>query len=171
MIAATQTPGAYTADDGSEPCTLREGHASPRVWTRPRCLTTQTDMLSFYQWQLVVLGSACVLLLSLEKYALRKTTAELEAESNATPAIVSRLSRRYLCVYAIVMGERVQRRCRTVIDRHSTPTGADWLQGPYIYSLYREQYELPERLVALLFVLGFLSAGLAAPLVGIWADQ
>ena len=50
-------------------------------------------------------------------------------------------------------------------------TGADWLQGPYIYSLYREQYGLPERLVAFLFVLGFLTAGVAAPLVGVWADQ
>ncbi|KXN87334.1 Major facilitator superfamily domain-containing protein 5 [Leucoagaricus sp. SymC.cos] len=49
--------------------------------------------------------------------------------------------------------------------------GADWLQGPYVYSLYREQYEFPERLVALLFVTGFVSAGMAAPLVGVWADQ
>ena len=50
-------------------------------------------------------------------------------------------------------------------------TGADWLQGPYVYSLYREQYNFPERLVAILFVTGFVSAGLAAPLVGVWADQ
>lgn len=50
-------------------------------------------------------------------------------------------------------------------------TGADWLQGPYVYSLYREQYEFPERLVAVLFVTGFMSAGLAAPLVGVWADE
>jgi MFS family permease len=49
--------------------------------------------------------------------------------------------------------------------------GADWLQGPYVYSLYREQYGFPERLVAVLFVTGFVSAGLAAPLVGVWADQ
>lgn len=49
--------------------------------------------------------------------------------------------------------------------------GADWLQGPYIYSLYKEQYALPERLVAVLFVTGFMSAGLAAPLIGVWADQ
>ena len=49
--------------------------------------------------------------------------------------------------------------------------GADWLQGPYIYSLYKEQYAFPERLVALLFVTGFMTAGLAAPLVGVWADQ
>lgn len=49
--------------------------------------------------------------------------------------------------------------------------GADWLQGPYIFSLYREQYGFSERVVASLFVTGFLSAGLAAPLVGVWADQ
>ena len=49
--------------------------------------------------------------------------------------------------------------------------GADWLQGPYVYSLYREQYAFPERLVAVLFVIGFLSAGVTAPLVGAWADQ
>jgi hypothetical protein len=49
--------------------------------------------------------------------------------------------------------------------------GADWLQGPYVYSLYREQYDFPERLVALLFVTGFMSAGLTAPLIGVWADQ
>ncbi|KAF8644904.1 hypothetical protein AX16_008187 [Volvariella volvacea WC 439] len=50
-------------------------------------------------------------------------------------------------------------------------SGADWLQGPYIYSLYREQYNFPERVVAVLFVTGFMSAGLTAPLIGVWADQ
>jgi len=43
-----------------------------------------------------------------------------------------------------------------------------------VYLLYREQYELPERMVAVLFVTGFMSdgsAGVTAPLVGVWADQ
>lgn len=40
-----------------------------------------------------------------------------------------------------------------------------------MYSLYREQYGLSERMVAVLFVTGFMSAGLTAPLVGVWADQ
>ena len=44
-------------------------------------------------------------------------------------------------------------------------------QGPYVYSLYREQYGFPERAVAILFVTGFTSGGLTAPLVGVWADQ
>lgn len=45
------------------------------------------------------------------------------------------------------------------------------MQGPYVYSLYREQYGFDERIVAILFVTGFVSAGLTAPLVGVWADQ
>ena len=49
--------------------------------------------------------------------------------------------------------------------------GADWLQGPYAYSLYKDQYGFSERMVALFFVAGFLSAGIAAPMVGAWADQ
>lgn len=40
-----------------------------------------------------------------------------------------------------------------------------------MYSLYNEEYEFPERMVALLFVTGFMSAALTAPLVGAWADQ
>ncbi|GAV99776.1 DUF791-domain-containing protein [Lentinula edodes] len=67
-------------------------------------------------------------------------------------SLLAKLTRQYLFVYAMVMG-------------------ADWLQGPYIYSLYREQYKFPERLVALLFVTGFSSGALTAPLVGAWADQ
>ncbi|EMD35660.1 hypothetical protein CERSUDRAFT_53292 [Gelatoporia subvermispora B] len=65
---------------------------------------------------------------------------------------MSKLARQYLTVYAVVMG-------------------ADWLQGPYVYSLYKEEYAFPERLVAVFFVTGFLSAGLTAPLIGVWADQ
>ncbi|KAI0717058.1 DUF791-domain-containing protein [Earliella scabrosa] len=110
---------------------------------------------NFYEWQLIVLVATCTALLVIEKYILRRkdaSTHETSPEAGAPDAIVSRLSRQYLCVYAIVMG-------------------ADWLQGPYIYSLYREQYGLPERLVAFLFVLGFLTAGVAAPLVGVWADE
>lgn len=37
--------------------------------------------------------------------------------------------------------------------------------------MYRDQYTLPPASVALLFLTGFVSAGLAAPFVGVWADQ
>ncbi|KAI0754191.1 hypothetical protein C8Q80DRAFT_352712 [Daedaleopsis nitida] len=110
-------------------------------------------MASFYEVQLFVLIVVCIASFFFEKHLLRRQSIpELDSENGAPPSIVSSLSRRYLSVYAVVMG-------------------ADWLQGPYIYSLYREQYGLPERWVALLFVLGFLTAGVVAPLVGVWADQ
>ncbi|KAF6764438.1 hypothetical protein DFP72DRAFT_1059419 [Ephemerocybe angulata] len=114
--------------------------------------------LGFYEVQLLVLAVICaagfVLDRRLSSFLKGKETAEsrLENGKDGNAAAAAALTRRYLLVYAIVMG-------------------ADWLQGPYVYSLYREQYGFPERTVAVLFVTGFLSAGLAAPLVGVWADQ
>lgn len=45
---------------------------------------------------------------------------------------------------------------------------ADWLQGPFVYSLYHDEYSYSIQVVAALFVLGFLSAGLSAPFIGDW---
>ncbi|KAF5357089.1 hypothetical protein D9756_006751 [Leucocoprinus leucothites] len=117
---------------------------------------------TFYEAWLGILTVVCLLLLLAERYVSKKEkslqvkeSADDRIESQRSPGIpgaLKALAKKYLVVYAIVMG-------------------ADWLQGPYVYSLYRQQYDFPERLVALLFVTGFLSAGMAAPLVGVWADQ
>lgn len=48
---------------------------------------------------------------------------------------------------------------------------ADWLQGPYFYSLYRYSHGLPEATVAQLFTTGFVSAGISASFVGALADR
>ncbi|KAI0761320.1 hypothetical protein BD413DRAFT_486210 [Trametes elegans] len=110
-------------------------------------------MSTFYHWQLALLVLVCAISFVLERHVLRKDAAPGRGgEGHGFSSVVSKLSRHYLSVYAIVMA-------------------ADWLQGPYIYSLYREQHALPERFVALLFVLGFLTAGISAPAVGVWADQ
>ncbi|KAJ3764070.1 hypothetical protein EV360DRAFT_32252 [Lentinula raphanica] len=113
----------------------------------------------FYETQLIVLTSCCALFLLAEHIvSRRKKVGRDEAETRLLedggyhPSLLGKLTRQYLFVYALVMG-------------------ADWLQGPYVYSLYREQYKFPERLVALLFVTGFSSGALTAPLVGAWADQ
>ncbi|KAH9048421.1 hypothetical protein EDB84DRAFT_1456928 [Lactarius hengduanensis] len=131
---------------------------------------------TFYQYQLGWLAVICTVLLAFERYLKSKKSATvnlkelsvdeenlevgeatLQSNGAAVPAITPRsgalgtLMRKYLLVYAIVMG-------------------ADWLQGPYVYSLYREQYAFPERQVAVLFVTGFISAAIFAPLVGVWAD-
>ncbi|KZT07017.1 DUF791-domain-containing protein [Laetiporus sulphureus 93-53] len=120
---------------------------------------------SFYELQLICLVSFCLVSLLVERHLSKRRAnpkAELEEEdghhvtstaaTSGSGHVLSTLTRQYLIVYAIVMG-------------------ADWLQGPYIYSLYKEQYAFPERLVAAFFVTGFMSAGLMAPVVGVLADQ
>ncbi|KAI3614122.1 major facilitator superfamily transporter domain-containing protein 5 [Moniliophthora roreri] len=111
-------------------------------------------MSNFYERQLLWLTGTCVFSLFVEhQVSKRKQASNADARrEKGSSTMLSTLMRQYLVVYAIVM-------C------------ADWLQGPYVYSLYREQYGFPERLVAVLFVTGFMSAGLTAPLVGAWADQ
>jgi len=130
---------------------------------------------TFYQFQLGLLAVICTVFLALERYLKSKKTTpvnlkELSVEENlevghstlssngaALPAVTPRagalstLMRKYILVYAIVMG-------------------ADWLQGPYVYSLYREQYAFPERQVAVLFVTGFMSAAVFAPFLLCAAD-
>ncbi|PVH96804.1 major facilitator superfamily domain-containing protein 5 [Periconia macrospinosa] len=49
--------------------------------------------------------------------------------------------------------------------------GADWLQGPYIYPIYKDEKGLEETLVALLFMIGFLSGGISASFAGSFADR
>ncbi|KAF9788364.1 hypothetical protein BJ322DRAFT_1048492 [Thelephora terrestris] len=114
-------------------------------------------MWDFYESQLAVLVFFSAFFYGLDRKVSRKAAPKersdnLENGNVAHPENVSSLARKYLTVYAIVMG-------------------ADWLQGPYVYSLYNEEYEFPERMVAFLFVTGFMSAALTAPLVGAWADQ
>ncbi|KAJ7485793.1 hypothetical protein FB451DRAFT_1350207 [Mycena latifolia] len=118
---------------------------------------------SFYEYQLLYLSIACLVAVIADQVVSKsrrrqsaKDSREERAEGglsgSGSAGALAALTRQYLMVYAIVMG-------------------ADWLQGPYVYSLYHEQYNFPERIVAVLFVTGFVSAGLFAPLIGVWADQ
>ena len=68
-------------------------------------------------------------------------------------------------------------------------TTADWLQGPYIYPIYKGSFSknlpmndihtdnaidekgLPEETVAFLFLIGFVSAGISASFAGRFADR
>ncbi|KAJ8112101.1 hypothetical protein OPT61_g5447 [Boeremia exigua] len=48
---------------------------------------------------------------------------------------------------------------------------ADWLQGPYIYPIYKDEKGLTEEMVAFLFLIGFVSAGISASFAGTFADR
>ncbi|KAJ7809854.1 hypothetical protein B0H14DRAFT_2864972 [Mycena olivaceomarginata] len=77
------------------------------------------------------------------------------------------------CLAALIADRRASAGRRRLAAKDSREDRAEG--GPerahMSYSLYREQYGFPERTVAILFVTGFVSAGLAAPLIGVWADQ
>ncbi|KAI4166945.1 MAG: hypothetical protein LQ343_007617 [Gyalolechia ehrenbergii] len=48
---------------------------------------------------------------------------------------------------------------------------ADWLQGPFIYTLYKDEKLLPEAIVARLFTTGFLAGAASGFFVGSLADR
>ncbi|KAK1759631.1 hypothetical protein QBC47DRAFT_398440 [Echria macrotheca] len=58
----------------------------------------------------------------------------------------------FLTVYALVMA-------------------SDWLQGPYLYPLYRDFHSLPSSTISALFTTGFVSGAISGGVVGSWADR
>ncbi|KAI0192087.1 molybdate-anion transporter MOT2 [Xylaria flabelliformis] len=48
---------------------------------------------------------------------------------------------------------------------------ADWLQGPYLFSLYRDEYALAPGLVLNLYITDFLTTAFSAYLIGVLADK
>ncbi|APA08559.1 hypothetical protein SS1G_02268 [Sclerotinia sclerotiorum 1980 UF-70] len=111
--------------------------------------------MNFYDGAFLVLISACALL-TWRQYHMREESAEDKRNANvATPlakAEASRFIKLFLTVYCLVMA-------------------SDWLQGPYVYSLYKDQFGLDEKIVALLFTTGFLSGGISGYFVGSFADK
>lgn len=59
---------------------------------------------------------------------------------------------------------------RRFIPLYLAVNEADWLQGPYIYPLYKDEKKLPEETVANLFMAGFLAAAISASFMGKLAD-
>jgi MFS family permease len=49
--------------------------------------------------------------------------------------------------------------------------GSDWLQGAYVYTLYKDEKNLAESVVAMLFTCGFLAAAISAVSTGALADK
>jgi len=112
--------------------------------------------MNFYDSAFLLLVTGCGLLSWRQYYTGEKTPEEKSLnQSMITPrakAEASQFTRLFLTVYCLVMG-------------------SDWLQGPYVYSLYKDQFGLPERTVAALFTTGFLSGGISGYFVGQFADR
>lgn len=85
-----------------------------------------------------------------EKKSLRAKRAR-EGREAAAAAHAARASD-FLAVYALVMA-------------------ADWLQGPFLYSLYTDEHRVAPARVPLLFATGFVAGGVSASVVGGMADR
>ena len=98
---------------------------------------------------LAVLGCGLAILLTID---MRIATTRLHAPARSCASLrPSRLERVYLAAYGFAVA-------------------ADWLQGPYVYALY-QQLGYDRHAIALLFVVGFGTSGVAGPLVGDLADR
>ncbi|KEY75016.1 hypothetical protein S7711_01357 [Stachybotrys chartarum IBT 7711] len=61
--------------------------------------------------------------------------------------------------------------CTTFLVGYGLAIAADWLQGGFLYSLYKNTFELPEPTIASLFATGFFCGGISATFVGTFADR
>ncbi|CAG8951188.1 hypothetical protein HYFRA_00007935 [Hymenoscyphus fraxineus] len=111
--------------------------------------------MNFYHSAFIFLTSSCGLL-TWQQY--RKREEKPDEKRDNQPSITPRakveareFQRLFLTVYCLVMA-------------------ADWLQGPYVYSLYRDQFGLGERVVGLLFMAGFLSGAISGYFAGQFTD-
>ncbi|KAM0331685.1 hypothetical protein ACHAQA_003364 [Verticillium albo-atrum] len=106
-------------------------------------------MLDTYQLNLAGLLLACSVL-----FATRPSDKPTPSPAKATKVKkTSNASQRaFFAVYALVMA-------------------SDWLQGPFLYALYRDEHRLPPHLIPHLFTTGFLAGALAAPFIGALADS
>lgn len=107
----------------------------------------QSELNQYY------MGWFVTCLLSL--FAFRKYFHVGEASTSRPQAVVSseftRFQRSYVIVYLIMMG-------------------ADWLQGPYVYALYKHYgYGIAE--IGMLFIVGFGSSMIFGTIVGSMADK
>ena len=98
---------------------------------------------AFFQAQFYVLAAATVCLTAWSRYSDR---------GDGSKSAGAALARTYLPVYALIMT-------------------SDWLQGPYMYRLLSVNHGYKPSGIAALFVVGFLSAAVASPVVGRWADM
>ncbi|KAK4187218.1 hypothetical protein QBC35DRAFT_452533 [Podospora australis] len=83
---------------------------------------------------------------SLKKTGEAATQDANDKKSKKNPALP------FLVVYTLVMA-------------------SDWLQGPFLYSLYREEHSVSPALISSLFTTGFLSGAASGTFIGALADR
>ncbi|KAI9826614.1 MAG: hypothetical protein M1832_006210 [Thelocarpon impressellum] len=112
--------------------------------------------MGFYTYNFIALIAGCAGL----KYRQHRQDVKAETEKAAgdeVPDLGGRVEadnfkKTFMVVYLLVMG-------------------ADWLQGPYVYALYKDEMGFAESTIAALFTTGFLSGAISGYFVGSLADR
>ncbi|OBZ67712.1 Molybdate-anion transporter, partial [Grifola frondosa] len=86
-------------------CECQQTSAQPPIINERLSVSNPPTMLPFYELQLAFLASFCVLFLLVERRLSRKSRSQNADASTVPSGVVSTLTRQYLIVYAIVMGE------------------------------------------------------------------
>lgn len=118
--------------------------------------------MSVYLLTFAFLSLACALL----AYSQHRCTAQPSAAHKGPKAHTSQDAA--TAAAAAVSARRFRRRFLGV---YLLVAASDWLQGPYIYTLYKDEKRLSERVVAALYATGFVSAGASASFIGALADR
>ncbi|GKT44178.1 molybdate-anion transporter [Colletotrichum spaethianum] len=109
-------------------------------------------MLDIYQLNLAGLLLACGTLFASGSQEKQKV-AKKDVKKDTKPKPKQQGSQwAFYVVYALVMG-------------------SDWLQGPFLYSLYKNEHQIPSDLVPTLFTAGFVSGAVAGYFIGSLADR
>ncbi|KAK7051712.1 DUF791-domain-containing protein [Favolaschia claudopus] len=112
--------------------------------------------LDFFESHLLLLALCCFVALIFDRRRARLSAHDAKEEraedGRGNGSASDGWGKRYLVVYAMVMG-------------------AEWLQRPYLYSVYRGHYYYTERVVDILFVVGVVAGTLTASVGGFWAER
>ncbi|KAI9673045.1 MAG: hypothetical protein M1817_003209 [Caeruleum heppii] len=112
--------------------------------------------MAFYEYNFVALILTCAFLKYRQHQQETQTRLDRELDdgvkhSEKRPE-ADHFTKLFLVVYLLVMG-------------------ADWLQGPYVYALYKDEMGLTDSTVAALFATGFVSGAVSGYFVGSLADK
>ncbi|KAM7199446.1 Protein of unknown function (DUF791) domain containing protein, partial [Rhypophila sp. PSN 637] len=106
--------------------------------------------MDIYTLNLTGLLALCGALFAHGQTTRNKSSASSAAAKPTSASASSQLP--FLTVYALVMT-------------------SDWLQGPFLYSLYTEEHHLTHSLISALFTTGFLSGAVSGAFIGSLADK
>ncbi|KAG7138298.1 Molybdate-anion transporter like protein [Verticillium longisporum] len=123
--------------------------------------------MSFYQLNLGLFTAVNAGLLYRQYIVQRRRLSNVETKENEDDQVESQ----QLLSPPAEMKISARRFQLEYFSVYALAVGADWLQGPHIYAMYKYEKQLPEKLVAALYAAGFISGAVSASFAGGLADR